>query len=740
MLTSSSTSTTRRDLLPSLYLQDNDINSISTDDTPLDPVVLLRYAPNGTIEVLRGIHHIWTCATGYEYASYDSSSTLLNVQHLEYTCTMHTNQVEEDVYVYEAYWYTGEICSSTDVTTLNDYECWHRIPIHLSPSPSSYSSSSNADGATAVTRFVLHHTSPGISSSTRAVRYLQYTELQLVYSSRSRTMVPHLYLTYQDTPTSSPASKEYVAVSCRYDVSIHYTTASSTQVYRIVLFSITGAICALFCFLQCRAVYMHSFSIDHDVINNNSDINSSNSGILPYLFQCILLASRIFVYSFTLLLFAVGTYFLLLTLLTSYPDYQTNTGTTTTATVLLWELYARIQQLQVYNTEDGILLYVCLILHTVYVLYKVHLQCTAVQVYLLPWHNTTSTNTTTDGTLLLGREWCSMGIHRKTNLPLTLGLILLYTHLNPAPDQALHSTLLQCTRNAWYFILSAVLQFIIQSVASCLYLPTGSNNNMGVVQRDAQRLVDGCVLCRTTMFVYVQGCGVAYVLAPFPSGTAAHHNRLGHSHTMGGHPYSGGSSSVQEEVLVWELYHTSEFRRKLQNLHHIVSGHNHDARNGVDEESCNAQMNLNHRRIQQFLIRFLASSTQADNQHQQRVRHAFPVLYSKATLTYLEYLFPSTTTTSKKNMLYPDIPTWYQDYSFTSVTFHGMEYALLLHDILVYNVMDVLVWNKDGGQQHKILVMLVTYFVHAFRVYWRRYRSRSTFIQSSGVDERLLWE
>ena len=70
-------------------------------------------------------------------------------------------------------------------------------------------------------------------------------------------------------------------------------------------------------------------------------------------------------------------------------------------------------------------------------------------------------------------------------------------------------------------------------------------------------------------------------------------------------------------------------------------------------------------------------------------------------------------------------------FSFLKTTFLGIELDLLLHDIMVYNVIDLL-WNSPSSS------CLVTYLVHLLRNFLRNYFGKRNLSHRSIVDERFI--
>jgi meckelin len=76
---------------------------------------------------------------------------------------------------------------------------------------------------------------------------------------------------------------------------------------------------------------------------------------------------------------------------------------------------------------------------------------------------------------------------------------------------------------------------------------------------------------------------------------------------------------------------------------------------------------------------------------------------------------------------------WSRDYHFLSQTFIGIETDLLLHDILTFNVADLLFSNTA-------LSAFIAYSMHLARTHLALYFARKNLASTSQIDERfLLW-
>ena len=97
---------------------------------------------------------------------------------------------------------------------------------------------------------------------------------------------------------------------------------------------------------------------------------------------------------------------------------------------------------------------------------------------------------------------------------------------------------------------------------------------------------------------------------------------------------------------------------------------------------------------------------------------------------------PSTNgTNSSECILQPNTTTWSQDYSFLSTTFLGIEYQLFLHDLLIFNVVDLFMVTKSH-----FLSFAITYLVHCIRTWIRHYFGSINLARKTMVDKRfILW-
>lgn len=82
-------------------------------------------------------------------------------------------------------------------------------------------------------------------------------------------------------------------------------------------------------------------------------------------------------------------------------------------------------------------------------------------------------------------------------------------------------------------------------------------------------------------------------------------------------------------------------------------------------------------------------------------------------------------------ILSPDLVSWAQDYAFLKVTFLGIESQLLLHDVLVYNLVNICFSLPS------YLSIVITYFVHLARHSFRRYFGSKNLFRKAFLDERF---
>ena len=80
-----------------------------------------------------------------------------------------------------------------------------------------------------------------------------------------------------------------------------------------------------------------------------------------------------------------------------------------------------------------------------------------------------------------------------------------------------------------------------------------------------------------------------------------------------------------------------------------------------------------------------------------------------------------------KCVMYPDQPTtWLHDYSFLNITFLGIEHELLLHDIMTYNVVDLLFDSPS-------LSIFMTYLMHLLRKFMCHH------FGLMNIEKKYLW-
>jgi hypothetical protein len=94
-------------------------------------------------------------------------------------------------------------------------------------------------------------------------------------------------------------------------------------------------------------------------------------------------------------------------------------------------------------------------------------------------------------------------------------------------------------------------------------------------------------------------------------------------------------------------------------------------------------------------------------------------------------ILPENRSKDSNCILYPDHLTWAQDFSFLKVTFLGIEFQLLLHDILLYNMFHLSI------PESQFLSMALTYLVHLFRLSVRLFFGSRNVFNKAFLDERF---
>ena len=86
---------------------------------------------------------------------------------------------------------------------------------------------------------------------------------------------------------------------------------------------------------------------------------------------------------------------------------------------------------------------------------------------------------------------------------------------------------------------------------------------------------------------------------------------------------------------------------------------------------------------------------------------------------------------SSKCVMVQDEQSYYQDFSFFSVSFLGIELDLLIHDILCFLTIDVMF-------ERSAISILFTYLIHCLRTFARTHFGTRNVAKKSLLDERLL--
>ena len=129
--------------------------------------------------------------------------------------------------------------------------------------------------------------------------------------------------------------------------------------------------------------------------------------------------------------------------------------------------------------------------------------------------------------------------------------------------------------------------------------------------------------------------------------------------------------------------------------------------------------------IQSFLVSFIEQSPPPQQEGLKRVIRE-PILSDK-----ILGIFPDSRSTDSPCVLSPDQITWAHDFNFLKTTFLGIETQLILHDILLYNLVNVALRLSPFSS------IAIVYIVHLVRLSIRCHFGTKNIFRKAFFNERF---
>jgi hypothetical protein len=186
-----------------------------------------------------------------------------------------------------------------------------------------------------------------------------------------------------------------------------------------------------------------------------------------------------------------------------------------------------------------------------------------------------------------------------------------------------------------------------------------------------------------------------------------------------GFTVSRGLDAASQGDQVFLFFFSSTFRNQVDKIYSFINV-------GRENETTNAENHLGRAELSNFLKGFV-------DQQPPPVQDSLKYIVREPLLseTLLGVTPADFRQRDPKCILQPDTTNWSRDYQFLSQTFLGIELDLLLHDILTFNVVDLMFSNSA-------ISILATYMIHLARTHLAAHFGKKNLAHSSHIDERFL--
>ncbi len=186
------------------------------------------------------------------------------------------------------------------------------------------------------------------------------------------------------------------------------------------------------------------------------------------------------------------------------------------------------------------------------------------------------------------------------------------------------------------------------------------------------------------------------------------------------------SPGCKSDCQVFELFASEIFQktfRKRSIVEHSWRRHSFQESDSMDNKSLSIKAEL-----QSFLISFIEQSPPPSQEGLKRIIRE-PMLTDR-----ILGILPDNNRSHQDAacILAPDQVTWTHDYNFLNTTFIGVETQLLLHDVLVFNLINICFSGPP------FLSVAITYVVHLMRLSTRRYFGSKNLFCKAFLDERFM--
>lgn len=357
---------------------------------------------------------------------------------------------------------------------------------------------------------------------------------------------------------------------------------------------------------------------------------------------------------------------------------------------------------------------------TLYVFYIIYKQC-QIDIFFVDWEKPRSISNDIPiwRTVLVVNEFDTMQFSRKSSIE--INLLLLTLIMGFMSDQSSDSpenknVVIGFANNCFLWLLVSTFQRLIRFIWYDRYCsePLG------------QRFIDLCTLAKISTFImderyhgFYLHCRSPYEFADCGMEKLCYDLERESVDTKQNRGLD--SPGCPLDCQTFELFTSEVFQKQFRKSFLSSEGWKKTPHMPIiNDKSLSAKAE-----VQSFLISFIEQSPPPQQEELKRVIRE-PILTDR-----LLGITPENRSKDTACILYPDQVTWAQDYEFLNITFLGIESQLLLHDIMVYNIVD-LFFSKSP-----IFSMVFTYIVHLVRLSIRRYFGSKNLFRKALLDERF---
>eukprot|EP00804_Cyclotella_cryptica_P009607 CCRYP_006304-RC/>CCRYP_006304-RC protein AED:0.04 eAED:0.04 QI:1898/0.4/0.66/1/0.6/0.66/6/31/1047 len=354
-------------------------------------------------------------------------------------------------------------------------------------------------------------------------------------------------------------------------------------------------------------------------------------------------------------------------------------------------------------------LFVC---QTVYLAYTIAGQCRS-NIFFVDWERPkgrTNNGVSTWRTVLVANEWLSMQTARKHSITFSLVLVGFFTTVDST--QSGHPNIaLRFASSSFFWCLSSFIQWLWRFFVFERWYN----------EPRSQRLVDLCTICNISMFVlpephrgyYIHGrspyqysdCSIDELLDSFRKEAQ-------------GFTVSRGLDAASRADQVFVMFCSSAFHSQISKIFKLIKIR--------QTEEAQAYNRLGKAELSTFLKGFIYQQPPPVQEGLKYVVRDAILTETVLGLTPADFRMDD-----PKCLLEPDCTKWNRDYTFLSATFLGIEMDLLVHDILTYNVVDLMFDNPATS-------IFATYLMHIARTWLAAHFAKNNLSHTSFIDKRFL--